>query len=104
MIFRPDPWPKSCIIGTCVSASDGAMEIVAAAREVPERLNVPRTSTGSGRSLLLIENGRAIGGAPSLVQALTPAERETLVASGRRRVLYRGQTLFSQGARNDGIF
>jgi CRP-like cAMP-binding protein len=80
------------------------MEIVAAAREVPEQLNVPRTGAGSGRSLLLIENGRALGGAPSLVQALSPAERETLIACGRRRVLYRGQTLFNQGARNDGIF
>jgi len=39
------------------------MEFVAAAREVPERLIVPRTSAGSGRSLLLIESGRAIGGA-----------------------------------------
>lgn len=80
------------------------MEIFAAARHVPERLNVPRADSGSGRSLLLTENICTIGGAPSLVQAMSPSERETLVRCGRRRVLYRGQTLFSQGARNDGIF
>jgi CRP-like cAMP-binding protein len=80
------------------------MEIAAATREARERPNVPRISTGGGRSLLLMEIGRAIGGAPSLVQTLSPAERETVVACGRRRVLSRGQTLFSQGTRNDGIF
>src|SRR6266567_8506217 len=80
------------------------MQVFTGAQEFAERLNVPRAEVGSGRSLLLTENVRAIGGAPSLVQALSPAERETVVACGRRRVLYRGQTLFSQGARNDGIF
>src|SRR5882724_6179064 len=58
----------------------------------------------AGSSLLLTENVRTIGGAPSLFDLLTPLERETVVRSGRRRVLYRGQTLFSQGARHDGIF
>jgi CRP/FNR family transcriptional regulator, cyclic AMP receptor protein len=80
------------------------MQVFTAARDVPEWLNVPRTEIGSGRSLLLTENVRTIGGAPSLFDTLSPAERETLVRCGRRRVLYRGQTLFSQGARNDGIF
>jgi CRP/FNR family transcriptional regulator, cyclic AMP receptor protein len=80
------------------------MQVFTGAQEFAERLNVPRAEVGSGRSLLLTENVRAIGGAPSLFETLSPAERETLVRCGRRRVLYRGQTLFSQGARNDGIF
>ena len=74
------------------------------ARDIPERLNMPRSEIGGGRSLLLTENVRTIGGAPSLFDTLSPSERERLVRCGRRRVLYRGQTLFSQGARNDGIF
>jgi CRP/FNR family cyclic AMP-dependent transcriptional regulator len=74
------------------------------ARDIPERLNMPRSEIGGGRSLLLTENVRTIGGAPSLFDTLSPTERERLVRCGRRRVLYRGQTLFSQGARNDGIF
>jgi CRP/FNR family transcriptional regulator, cyclic AMP receptor protein len=80
------------------------MHVIAATQEGPDRLNVPRSGTGGGRSLLLTDNVRTIGGAPSLVDALSAAERETLVQCGRRCVLYRGQTLFSQGARNDGIF
>ena len=76
----------------------------APARDFVERLSVPRTETDSGRSLLLSESARTIGGAPSLFNALSPSERETLVRSGCRRVLFRGQTLFSQGTRNDGIF
>lgn len=80
------------------------MQVFTAAQEIAERLNVPRAEVGGGRSLLLTENVRAIGGAPSLFETLSPAERELLVRCGRRRVLYRGQTLFSQGTRNDGIF
>src|ERR1700704_1035621 len=80
------------------------MQVFAAAWDVRERLNVPGIETGSGRSLLLTENVRAISGAPSLFNTLSPSQRETLVRWGRRRVLYRGQTLFSQGARHDGIF
>ena len=80
------------------------MQVFAAAWDVPERLNLPGIETGSGPLLLLTENVRAISGAPSLFNTLSPSERETLVRWGRRRVLYRGQTLFSQGARHDGIF
>jgi CRP/FNR family transcriptional regulator, cyclic AMP receptor protein len=80
------------------------MQAFAGTRDVPERLHIPFAETGSGRSLLLSESFRTIGGAPSLFDALSPSERETLVRCGRRRVLYRRQKLFSQGARNDGIF
>jgi CRP/FNR family cyclic AMP-dependent transcriptional regulator len=80
------------------------VQVFTVARDVPKWLSVPRTETGCGRSLLMTENVRTIGGAPSLFDTLSPSERETLVRRGRRRVLYRGQTLFSQGARHDGIF
>jgi CRP-like cAMP-binding protein len=77
------------------------MQVFSATREGPEPPGRPRTE---GRSLLLTEGVRATGGPPSLFNTLTPAERETVIRCGKRRVLYRGQTLFSQGARHDGIF
>jgi CRP-like cAMP-binding protein len=78
------------------------MQILTAAPGAPER--APRADISGGGSLLLTESARAIGGAPSLFDLLTRLERETVVRCGRRRVLYRGQTLFNQGARHDGIF
>jgi CRP/FNR family cyclic AMP-dependent transcriptional regulator len=91
------------LVEAASQGSEGDMQVFTA-RDIPERLNMPRSEIGSGRSLLLTENVRTIGGAPSLFDTLSPSERERLVRCGRRRVLYRGQTLFSQGARNDGIF
>jgi CRP-like cAMP-binding protein len=55
-------------------------------------------------SLLLTENQQALGGPPSLIERLSPLERDIVLKQGRRKVLNRGQTLFSQGARHDGIF
>src|SRR5437868_7780837 len=80
------------------------MQAFTAARETPEMPVRPKVESGGGRSLLLTENVRSIGGPPSLFETLTPAEREIVVRCGRRRVLYRGQTLFSQGAKHDGIY
>jgi CRP/FNR family cyclic AMP-dependent transcriptional regulator len=84
------------------------VQVFAAARESQEPatppVNRPRTEGSGGRSLLLTENVRSIGGPPSLFDALSPAERETVIKCGRRQVLYRGKTLFNQGARHDGIF
>src|SRR5665647_510953 len=57
-----------------------------------------------GQSLLLTESAGALGGPPSLFESLSPSERETVLKQGRRKVLYRGQTLFNQGARHDGIY
>src|ERR1700741_2798001 len=62
------------------------------------------TRAKSGSSLLLTENQQSIGGPPSLMEKLTLRERETVLKQGHRKVLNRGQTLFSQGARHDGIF
>ncbi len=60
--------------------------------------------SAGGTSLLLTENQQAIGGPPSLIEKLTPKERELVLKQGRRKVLNRGQTLFSQGGKHDGIF
>ncbi|WP_413776434.1 Crp/Fnr family transcriptional regulator [Rhodopseudomonas sp. P2A-2r] len=59
---------------------------------------------GGGQSLLLTESAGALGGPPSFFESLSPSERETVLKQGRRKVLYRGQTLFNQGARHDGIY
>ncbi len=75
-----------------VNATRGSLPAKAAAR------------SGAGSSLLLTENDEAIGGPPPLMDKLTPRERELVLKQGRRKVLNRGQTLFSQGARHDGIF
>ncbi len=61
----------------------------------------PRTDS---QSLLLTESARALGGPPLLFDALSPSELDIVLRRGRRRVLYRGQTLFSQGAKHDGIY
>jgi CRP/FNR family cyclic AMP-dependent transcriptional regulator len=73
---------------------------------VPGSVSPVPTSAKSaaGSSLLLTENQQSIGGPPLLMEKLTLRERETVLKQGRRRVLNRGQTLFSQGAKHDGIF
>ena len=57
-----------------------------------------------GQALLLVESHAVAGGPPSLLQSLAPRERELVLSHGRRRVLYRGQTLFNQGAAHEGIY
>lgn len=59
---------------------------------------------GTGRSLLLTEGEQSAIGPPTLIERLTLREREIVLKQGRRKVLNRGQTLFSQGAKHDGIF
>jgi CRP/FNR family cyclic AMP-dependent transcriptional regulator len=39
-----------------------------------------------------------------LLESLTEAEKRTVLQRGRKRVLYRGATLFSQGSPHDGIY
>jgi CRP-like cAMP-binding protein len=55
-------------------------------------------------SLFLTENQQLISGPPPLMDKLTIREREIVLKQGRRKVLSRGQTIFSQGAKHDGIF
>ena len=70
----------------------------------PVLISAASAQKQSNQSLLLTENVRSIGGPPVLFQTLSQAERETVLVHGRRRVFYRGQTLFNQGSMNDGIF
>lgn len=82
------------------------MQVFAAASrtEVSGTKKATSSSGLSSHSLLLTENGRALGGGPSLFEALSPPEREIVLSHGKKRVFFRGQTLFNQGARHDGIF
>src|SRR5215510_10210219 len=71
----------------------------------PGRGSVPSApKPAASSSLLLTENQQSIGGPPALMDKLTLRERELVLKQGRRKVLNRGQTLFSQGARHDGIW
>src|ERR1700746_2396128 len=70
-----------------------------------ERGGTPAAARSTaGSSLLLTESQRASGGHPPLMEKLSPRERELVLKQGRRKVLNRGQTLFSQGAKHDGIY
>jgi CRP-like cAMP-binding protein len=80
------------------------VQFFTAAQERQEPSTRQRTEASAGQSLLLTESVRSLGGPPSLFETLTAAEREQVIKCGRRQVLYRGKTLFNQGARHDGIF
>jgi CRP/FNR family transcriptional regulator, cyclic AMP receptor protein len=60
-------------------------------------------STGN-KALLLTESPTLFVGPPPLFQNLSARERELVLSHGRRRVIYRGQTLFNQGAIHEGIY
>ena len=75
----------------------------AVSRASPETPSATMSGKNS-RSLLLTESARAIGGPPSLLESLSQAEREIVLKRGRRKVFYRGQTLFNQGTKHDGIY
>ena len=68
----------------------------------------PRESQSSrgndAQTLLLVESRSLVGGPSPLLAWLNPRERELVLSQGRRRVLNRGQTLFSQGAPHEGIY
>src|SRR6201998_2320212 len=70
------------------------------------RGSAPMTAAGANpnSSLLLSESQQSIGGPPPLMEKLTPRESDLVLKQGRRKVLNRGQTLFNQGARHDGIY
>jgi CRP/FNR family transcriptional regulator, cyclic AMP receptor protein len=70
-----------------------------------DRGTAPKAARAAGNSsLLLTENQQWIGGPPPLMDKLTTRERELVLTRGRRKVLNRGQTLFSQGGKHDGIW
>ena len=82
------------------------MQLHAAGAE-RERVVAPRpplSEAGGWQALLLSESRALLAGPPPLFQALSARERELVLSHGRRRVLNRGQTLFSQGTTHEGIY
>ena len=55
-------------------------------------------------ALLMAEGGTQRSGPPYLFHGLTESEIAQVVGSGKRKVLYRGARLFSQGSPQDGIY
>src|SRR3982074_3766756 len=55
-------------------------------------------------ALLMPEGGTQRGGPPYLFQGLSESEIARVLGSGKRKVLYRGAQLFSQGRPQDGIY
>src|ERR1700730_812927 len=74
-------------------------QVASAARD-----GTPAAGSAVSSSLLLSESQPSIGRPPPLMEKLTPREREIVLKQGRRKVLNRGQTLFNQGAKHDGIY
>src|SRR3984957_13621915 len=70
----------------------------------PEGSGRRAPSTADGKSLLRSETATLAGAPPSLFQSLSQRERDLVLSHGRRRVIYRGQTLFNQGAAHEGIY
>ena len=55
-------------------------------------------------ALLMTDGGTQRSGPPYLFSGLTETEIAQVLGSGKRRVLYRGAQLFSQGSPQDGIY
>jgi CRP-like cAMP-binding protein len=55
-------------------------------------------------ALLMTEGGTQRSGPPPLFRGLTEGEKARVLESGKRKVLYRGANLFSQGSPQDGIY
>jgi CRP/FNR family cyclic AMP-dependent transcriptional regulator len=55
-------------------------------------------------ALLMTDGGTSQSGPPPLFRGLTEAEKARVLGSGKRKVLYRGASLFSQGSPQDGIY
>ncbi len=55
-------------------------------------------------ALLMTDGGAQRSGPPYLFSGLTETEIAHVLGSGKRRVLYRGAQLFSQGSPQDGIY
>lgn len=73
----------------------------------PARAPGPATGYGSpaqAGALLLSEGETQAGGPRPLLQGLSERELALVMERGRRRVLYRGATLFSQDSPHDGIW
>lgn len=67
-------------------------------------IDAGQRSGGGAKAIILSDREPLIGGPPALLQNLSDRDRSLIVEEGRRRVLYRGATLFSQGTANEGIY
>ncbi|MFN4275771.1 MAG: Crp/Fnr family transcriptional regulator [Ferrovibrio sp.] len=72
-------------------------------RSVSHRSDQADPDTSSS-ALILAENQTVIGKLPSLLAHLSAREREIVLSHGRRKVYYKGATLFNQGTPHDGIY
>jgi CRP-like cAMP-binding protein len=77
----------------------------ALAARPPSGLNMSATDPRHRPSaLLLTENDALMGGPPGLFDGLSENERRKVLSHGSKRVLYKGDELFVQGALHDGIY
>ena len=56
------------------------------------------------RAVLLSEDQKGLGGAPQLFSYIDAKDRDLLLRNARRKVVFRGKTLFTQGDPHDGIW
>jgi CRP/FNR family cyclic AMP-dependent transcriptional regulator len=82
------------------------MQDITSVYRFAQNSSVPPVVRGNSDSsaLILAENQSVIGRLPSLLDALSQSEREVVLSHGRRKVFYKGATLFNQGAQHDGIY
>jgi CRP/FNR family transcriptional regulator, cyclic AMP receptor protein len=73
-------------------------------RESQSGAHKGQTGDAQFGALLMTEGGTQRSGPPSLFRGLTESEKARVLESGRRKVLYRGAQLFSQGSPQDGIY
>ena len=81
------------------------MQISAANSQAVRAHRPGAPTTKAGRPVAAADRKHARDRRPAVVaRDAVGAEREIVLKHGRRKVLYRGQTLFNQGARHDGIY
>lgn len=69
------------------------------------QLRVGPEAAGNSAGAIMTPDGSVLsGGPPKLLRGLSPAQVERVVAAGRRKVVHRGERLFSQGQPNNGIY
>jgi len=69
-----------------------------------EGAGIGQTAEAQFGALLMTDGATQRSGPPALFQGLTESEKAQVLACGKRKVLYRGAQLFSQGKPQDGIF
>src|ERR1700685_4789468 len=70
----------------------------------PPDAHTSQTGKAQFGALLMTDAGAQRSGPPPLFRGLSEAEKARVLGSGKRKVLYRGAQLFSQGSPQDGIY